>query len=98
MLHNNEFISYEIQPCSNIAEKVLQVAAQRNDDIIIINATLDAEWYKFFSGSYTQQIVNHSKIPVLSVKPALTPESEQERAKFLAAAASHYSPLTMLPN
>lgn len=98
ILHNNEYISYETHQCSNIAEKVLEVAHQRKDDIMIINATLDKNWYKFFSGSFTQQIVNHAKIPVLSVKPALTPDSEQQREDYLAAEANHYAPLTILPN
>ncbi len=98
ILHNNEYISYETHQCNNIAEKVLEVAHNRADDIMIINATLDKNWYKFFSGSYTQQIVNHAKIPVLSVKPALTPDSEKQRKEFLAAEANHYAPLTILPN
>ncbi len=98
ILHNNEYISYETHQCKNIAEKVLEVAHKRADDIMIINATLDKNWFKFFSGSYTQQIVNHSKIPVLSVKPALTPDSERQRQEYLSAEANHYAPLTILPN
>ncbi|NJO24532.1 MAG: universal stress protein [Bacteroidia bacterium] len=97
ILHNNEYISYETHQCENIAAKILEVAHTRNDDIMIINATLDKAWYKFFGGSYTQQIVNHSKIPVLSVKPSLTPELLKQRKQYFAAEAQHYCPLTMQP-
>jgi nucleotide-binding universal stress UspA family protein len=93
--HNNKYIDYETHQCENIAAKVLEVAHRRKDDIMIINATLDKAWYKFFSGSYTQQIVNHSKIPVLSVKPSLSPRLIKEREQFLVTEAQHYFPLTM---
>ncbi len=95
ILHNNDYISYETHQCENIAEKILEVAHKRNDDLIVINATLDKAWYKFFSGSFTQQIVNHSKIPVLSIKPSLTPELIKERELYFAGEASYYLPLTL---
>jgi nucleotide-binding universal stress UspA family protein len=85
ILHNNEYCSYETHRCANIAAKILEIAHKRNDDIMIINATLDKTWYKFFSGSYTQQILNHSTIPVLSVKPALTPDLIKQREMFFVA-------------
>lgn len=93
ILHNHEYIGYETRQCENIAATVLEVADKRKDDIIIINATLDKAWYKFFSGSYTQQIVNHANIPVLSVKPALTPDLIKQRADFFASEAQYYFPL-----
>ncbi len=98
ILHNNEYISYETHQCDNIAQKVLEVAHERNDDIMIINATLDKKWYNFFSGSFTQQIVNHAKIPVLSVKPALTPELEKKRENYLVSEAHYYTPLKLIPS
>ncbi|MEP7254322.1 MAG: universal stress protein [Ferruginibacter sp.] len=92
ILHDSEYISYETHQCENIAGKILEVAHTRNDDIMIINATLDKAWYKFFSGSYTRQIVNHSTIPVLSVKPSLTPELLKQREISLMAEAQYYYP------
>ncbi|MEP7236527.1 MAG: universal stress protein [Ferruginibacter sp.] len=92
ILHNNEYISYETNQSANIAAKILEVAHERNDDVMIINATLDKAWYKFFAGSYTQQIVNHSKIPVLSVKPALTPELIKQRINHFITEAQYYYP------
>ncbi len=90
--HNNEYISYETHQCENIPEKILDVAHERNDDLMIINATLDKVWYNFFGGSFTQQIVNHSKIPVLSIKPSLTPELIAERELYFAGEVSYYLP------
>ena len=95
MLHDNAYISYETHQCENIAQKILEVAHKRNDDIMIITATLDKAWYNFFSGSYTQQIVNHAKIPVLAVKPSLTPVLEKEREMFFMQLAQYYRPFTM---
>ncbi len=94
---NYEYISYETHQCANIASKILEVADTRKDDIMIINATLDKTWYKFFSGSYTQQIVNHAKIPILSVKPSLTPELIIQRQQYFAAEFEHYSPFMLHP-
>lgn len=92
ILHNNEYITYEINQSANISAKILEVAHSRSDDIMIINATLDKAWYNFFRGSYTQQIVNHSKIPVLSVKPALTPELLMQRKNHFLSEAQYYYP------
>lgn len=91
--HNNEYISYETYKSNNIAKKILEVAHKRNDDILIINATLDKNWYRYFCGTITLQILNHSKIPVLSIKPVLSNELEKSRKAFLTEAASHYSSL-----
>jgi nucleotide-binding universal stress UspA family protein len=46
----------------------LATAHQRHADLIVINATLDADWKEFFSGGYTQQIINHANIPVLALR------------------------------
>lgn len=75
--NNSTHISSETQQCTDIAAKVLEVAHSRNDDMMIINATLDRHWFNFFIGSYTRKIVNHSKIPVLSVKPSLIHDPEK---------------------
>jgi len=93
MFHEN--FSYEIHQCQNIAKKILEVAQKRKNDIIIINATLDKDWFKFFTGSFTQQIVNHSPVPVLSLKPALTPELEKQRENFFTQQTQYYHPLLL---
>ena len=53
---------------SNIAELTLDFANKVNGDLTVIMT--DQENYTgFFVGPYAQRIVNHSKIPVLSVTP-----------------------------
>lgn len=56
--------------CNNYAKKVLERARKQKVDLIVINATLDYNWSDFFVGPYTQQIVNHASIPVLSIRVA----------------------------
>ncbi len=94
--HNKNYITCEIINCRDIAQKILEVAEKRMDDLMIINATLDKKWYQFFKGNFTQKIVNHSKIPVLSVKPELTPELiKTVNQRF--ASEPNYFPLNLQP-
>jgi len=58
----------EFYVCKNYARKVLKIAKKEKADLIVINASLDYKWRQFFIGPYTQQVVNHSKIPVLSIR------------------------------
>lgn len=70
--NQNSNIISAIKYSSNIAETILDESKKTTYDLMIINATLDTDWSSFFSGNYTQQIINHSKIPVLAIKPNLT--------------------------
>ncbi|MEP6673754.1 MAG: universal stress protein [Ferruginibacter sp.] len=54
--------------CSNYASKVLELSEQMSVDLIAINASLDYKHAQFFIGPFTQQVVNHSRLPVLSCK------------------------------
>jgi len=54
--------------CKNFATRVLEMGKEQVADLIVINATLDYNWTQFFTGPYTQQVVNHSTIPVLSFR------------------------------
>lgn len=51
-----------------IAEGVLEKAKRINADLLIISDTLDKKIHEFFIGPYSQRIINHSTLPVLSVK------------------------------
>lgn len=62
-----DFKSY-FYVCANYAKKLFELSEQTKADLIVINATLDYEWKDFFIGPYTQQVVNHSTIPVLSIR------------------------------
>jgi nucleotide-binding universal stress UspA family protein len=51
----------------NVAEDVLEKADKVNADLIIISSTVDISNKQFFVGPFSQRIINHAKIPVLSV-------------------------------
>lgn len=59
----------ELHYCENPSKEVLAIANESKPDLIVITATLDNTVKEFFLGPYTQDIVNHSKYPVLSIKP-----------------------------
>lgn len=63
--------SYDITTifCSNIAKATMDFAAEKDADLIIIMNEQEINSTGFFMGAYAQQIVNHSKIPVLSIRP-----------------------------
>ncbi len=53
------------------AEQVLRFAKQEAIDLIAITADFDYEIAEFFVGPYTQQIVNHASVPVVSIRPGV---------------------------
>lgn len=63
-------ISYKtsIAKGGSLATTAMKYAEQSNCDLIIINTGHESEITGIFLGAFAQQIVNHSKIPVLSVK------------------------------
>jgi nucleotide-binding universal stress UspA family protein len=54
----------------NMADEVLKIAALMDADMIVITATIDSSFKQFLIGPYTQYIINHSRFPVLSVRPS----------------------------
>ena len=54
--------------CRTYAKKVLEIAKKEKVDLIAINASLDYKWRQFFIGPYTQPVVNHAKVPVMSFR------------------------------
>jgi len=52
----------------NIAKSALDFASEKNCDLIVINTGHESKITGIFLGVFAQQIVNHSKIPVLSFK------------------------------
>lgn len=55
--------------CSNIARATMDYGMEKNADLIIIMNEQEINTTGFFMGPYAQQIVNHSTIPVLSIRP-----------------------------
>jgi len=78
--------------CKNYAKKVLEIARKEKADLIAINASLDYNWRQFFVGPYTQQVVNHSKIPVLSYR---SPGTTDTIAEVVKEEFSHYPKLKL---
>lgn len=54
--------------CHNYADKILESADEKKADLIVIIATIDKTKGEFFIGPFSQQILNHAKIPVLCVR------------------------------
>jgi nucleotide-binding universal stress UspA family protein len=50
----------------NVAEEVLEKADKMNADLIVISSTVDVANKQFFIGPFSQRIINHAKIPVLT--------------------------------
>lgn len=61
-------VTFKSKLCHDIVKEVMDSAIELSADIVVINAEVDGSWMEFFTGNFTQQIVNHSAIPVLSVK------------------------------
>jgi nucleotide-binding universal stress UspA family protein len=56
--------------CENIANATMEYAAEMKADLIIIMNEQEVNSTGFFMGPYAQQVVNHSKIPVISIRPS----------------------------
>ena len=65
----------EVHFCENVARQVIEVSEVEKPDLIVITATLDTSLKDFFLGPYTQDIVNHARYPVLSIRPEVSKES-----------------------
>jgi nucleotide-binding universal stress UspA family protein len=49
--------------------KTIEMAMQYEADLIILTANLDHDFKAYFVGPFVQQVVNHSRLPVLCIKP-----------------------------
>jgi len=56
----------------NIATTTLKYGEKINADLIVIMTEQEDNLTGIFLGPYAQQVVNHSKIPVMSIKPMAT--------------------------
>jgi nucleotide-binding universal stress UspA family protein len=54
--------------CNNYADKILETAEEKMADLIVIIATMDKTKGEFFIGPFSQQILNHAKVPVLCIR------------------------------
>jgi nucleotide-binding universal stress UspA family protein len=72
----------EIRPAEDVAKEVLKISELEKPDLIVITATLDSSLKDFFLGPYTQDIVNHARFPVLSIRAQVAEESTEDEAQW----------------
>ncbi len=73
--HKNLNCTTKIISHAYVSEAVLKNAQKVNADLIIIMSDLDKmDITEYFAGPFSQQIVNHSTIPVLSIHPEYNPK------------------------
>ncbi len=70
---NNDKVLFRtgITTSNDLPSKILNMAKDYEADLIILTANLDYNFKAFFVGPFVQQVINHSKLPVLSIKPKL---------------------------
>jgi nucleotide-binding universal stress UspA family protein len=54
----------------DIAGEIYKKAEELGIDLLILTANIDHDWRSFFIGPFVQKVVNHSRIPVLSIRPS----------------------------
>lgn len=83
-LHNDS-VSFQTTYCASddFPNTVINKAKDYEADLIVLTANLDFNFKAFFVGPYSQQIVNHSLTPVLSIKP-INDEVQTESSAKLA--------------
>jgi nucleotide-binding universal stress UspA family protein len=75
---NHVVCTLEIDVTTNRAEKTLEYAKQMNADLIITMTDEKTEFSDLILGTYAHQLINYSKIPVLSIPPETHPENMEE--------------------
>lgn len=70
--------SSEIGKASHHAEKAIEYAKKVNADLIITMSDENEGPSSFMLGTFANQLINNSPIPVLSVQPELHPENMEE--------------------
>lgn len=68
---DNEKIKYHVNHviCENISDATIEYASKIDANLISVMTEQETSTSNLFLGPYAQQIVNHSKIPVLSIHP-----------------------------
>jgi nucleotide-binding universal stress UspA family protein len=66
---HNLKVSGSFMKADKIAEGVMEYAEQIKADLIIIMTQQELVWTEFFIGTESQKIINHSTVPVCSIRP-----------------------------
>ena len=52
-----------------LSENILEYSLKVEGDLIMIMTQQEVDFTQYFIGSSAQEMINHSKIPVLSIRP-----------------------------
>lgn len=68
---DNDNIQYETALCpyEDFPDETIKIARDYDADLIVLTANLDYDLKAYLVGPFTQQVINHSRLPVLSIKP-----------------------------
>jgi nucleotide-binding universal stress UspA family protein len=69
ILHANLLFDKTVVNGDNLAEQTLKFAQKQGADLIVVLTDHESELNDSLFGTLAKQMVNHSKIPVLSIKP-----------------------------
>ena len=72
--HENVIHSSQVLKGKNPAKLTLEYAQKVKADLIVIMTDQEEDITGLFIGPYAQQIVNHSKTPIMSIKPNVNPD------------------------
>lgn len=64
--------TYRLRKCQNPAVEAMNYSGEVNGDLILVIRGHESTVGRAFLGPFAEQLVNHSKIPVMSIKPADT--------------------------
>ncbi|MFH1160854.1 MAG: universal stress protein [bacterium] len=59
-----------LSPSQDFPATIINTAIEFEADLIILSANLDYNFKAYFIGPYAQTVVNHSHLPVLTIKPS----------------------------
>ncbi|NCA77559.1 MAG: universal stress protein [Alphaproteobacteria bacterium] len=68
---------------SDFPKTIIDSAIEFESDLIILSSTIDHNVKAFFLGPFAQQVVNHSTLPVLSIKPTESKKTSQPSSDSL---------------
>ncbi len=72
LIHANIPFTKKLVRGDNLAVEAMNYSKEVKGDLIVIMSDHESKLTGIFMGAYAQQIVNHSRIPVLSIKPEET--------------------------
>jgi nucleotide-binding universal stress UspA family protein len=67
---NEDQVTYDVtfHHCTDYADTILEEADKKKADLIVINSIVDSPYRDFFIGPFSQRIINHARVPVLTIR------------------------------